>query len=351
MEGAAKAPVEVERCSAALPGFAHQLVGLAPAAEEEIHDFAVGATAEDRGDERLDDRGGSLLGADVAPGLQGVRAVQVPCRPSAGVVDVGREVNRALHLAEGVGKMAVGRGVVGGVSAEDHQRIHLSGAHGAGELDHLRGAGGRAVEGGHVTHRLADVAESVIECLDERMDGGGLPASGHDQAFAAAAREIGGHRLDQAIGACIRGRRGAHRSGDVAEIDAELRELVGEREGDLRDEAAGDAQTMVGGGAGDRERALDRVESAHPGGAERLDVAPGGEAPRLLERAPVGDEKVGVERDEDPRFRDIERCLQWATEGEARAFQRFVAAERLVANDARPGQRRAKLAEEPRQRG
>ena len=94
----------------------------------------------ERRDQRLDDGDGAVLGAHVAPRLEPVRAVEVPARPLAGLVDERREVDAGRHLGERGGEVGVRRRVEDRVAAEDQRRVDLAALHRSGELDQRRRA-------------------------------------------------------------------------------------------------------------------------------------------------------------------------------------------------------------------
>ena len=68
----------------------------------------------------------------------------------------------------------------------------------------------------------------------------------------------------------------------------------------------GSAQAMVGGDAGDRERALDHVEAVHRVAGDRA-RRPAGEGARVTDRLGIVEQEVGVEREDHARLVEVDR--------------------------------------------
>ena len=178
------------------------------------------------------------------------------------------------------------------------------------------------------------------------MDLGGLPRPGGDQGAGAGAAQIGGGAGNERGG--LRGRRRrrqarAHRRQRTAEAGAH--QHCGQRCGDGEHVAARHRQALIGGGAGERERALRHPQPVHPSALGR---APGGEAAGVAQRVGVVGEDIVVEAEHDLGLVEVELRPQRRAERQRGALALGVAGERLPLDPARLGERRG---EAPPQRG
>ena len=111
-----------------LPVLAHQFVAVAlgPIAEHR-DDLVERLAAIERRDERLDDRGGAVVRARVAPLLEEVRAVDVPMTLRRRLVVEQPDVHARLRLAQRLAELEVRRRIEDWVAAENHQQAHGAG--------------------------------------------------------------------------------------------------------------------------------------------------------------------------------------------------------------------------------
>ena len=90
--------------------------------------FVRRLAAVERLDQRLHDRHGPVDGARVAPGLEKVRARDMPVAQRRGLVEEQARVDHQADLAHRVGEVEIGRRAVRRVRlADDHQHLHAAG--------------------------------------------------------------------------------------------------------------------------------------------------------------------------------------------------------------------------------
>ncbi len=256
----------------------------------------------ERGDQRLHQRDGAVVGAVVSPALERVRRRQIPVRERRGLVDVLAVVGDERHLRHPLGEPQVRRRGEDRVAAEDHEHFHLTGVHRRGELrDRREAIHGTSLDGGGgVGDRRAGVAQRFVHRASELVHGRRLILARHDEAAAAVRLKVfggGGDELRDLLAAgtwhrCPRRRR--RRRSDGA------RQLARDRL-DLR---GANGQAVIGLRSSERGRALDRVEAI--GVLAIVHDAPArGEITLVSEAAGTAIDEVGIERDDDVRLVEV----------------------------------------------
>ena len=198
-------------------------------------------------------------------------------------------MNAALDTAKAPAKFQIGRRVIGGIAAQNEERFHLPGLH----LSHQAAQGLNLVARtgfSHfgVSHRLADVAQRLIEPMRQRMDCGRLPFAGHDDARATMLSQVLRQRVQPLGGGFLQG--GPRRCGRCPSA-----KFFRQAPGDLLDAATLQRQPMVGHGARDRRRAFHHVEAAHfpPAVADPAAIA---ELPGVAQALRMGVKEIRVQR-------------------------------------------------------
>ena len=248
----------------------------------------------ERGDERLDDRGGAVEGPSVPPGLQEVGLGDVPVAMLRGLVLVRPEADREqVFPLEGGGEVDVGGGGVDRVRAEDDQGVDLPGGDVLGQLDERGGVADRVGldrldEGDGPVG--SDAPDRLVDRDPDRVDERRLRVADEDESLALVGLQILGDgrgptaelRRLEPFGDQRRSPFDAHLGGD------------GQRE--VGDAARLDRQAVVGRSAGVGVHRFGDVEPVHDAGFR---LALRGEGP-LVGRAPGGaaGEEVGLERED-----------------------------------------------------
>ena len=280
--------------------------------------FDLGYAVEERHDHRLDRHDRAVDRAGVAPGLEIVRRADMHAgqgRGLVGVIAVADDLRHRLHQRT---EIEVGRRVVGGVAAEHEEGLDRAGLQRGGKGLDGRGAGGLH---GHKVDRRTEIAELRVHRVSEHVDRDGLVRPGDHEAGAGV--------LPQVLGALRNPVRVDLQSlGQRCEI-FRPEHLVrhGGREGEHL--AAGDAQAVVGHAAGKRETALGDIQAVHLVFLLR-DAAALGEFAGVVERAGLGVEEVGVEREDALGLRETVDRLHVLAERGLRGRNRRLVLHRLV---------------------
>ncbi len=128
------------------------------------HQFVRALAVVQRGNQRLHDAHRAVVSAGVAPGLEIVGLVHVPLAEFRGLVLVETEVHpqRNVGVLERIGESEVGGRIVGRISAQDDQHVHLAAAHVGDQVLERLGLIHRVrVYRIGVENRLADIAQSL----------------------------------------------------------------------------------------------------------------------------------------------------------------------------------------------
>ena len=245
----------VARAQICLPGLAHRIVGRGVGIVEHGLDHIVRRLAAvQRVDHGLDHGGRAVIGAGVRPAFQIVGAVDVPFRNHPGFIQMGAEVRRRLDLAQGLFKMQVHRRGVDRVGIQDDQPFDLAGLHVVDQRDDILALDRRhGIYGLGVNHRLADIAQRLVDGDGGQMHRRRLLLAGNDHAFAGVGLQVrgyGGEELARGAGGRLRtgptrsdgGRQGRGKRSDIAGLER---------------------QPVLGLEAGGAGRALDRVQPVH----------------------------------------------------------------------------------------
>ncbi len=216
---------------------------------------------------------------------------------------VGAERDLPQHLAE---LQVRGRRVHRVRFADDDQHLHAAGVHVDDQLAERGVLFARdRFRRRQIRHRLAGVAEQVVDGVRQGVDGGRLRFAGDDQRRAAMRGQVLGDRADERLAA---GRRGAAGAADA--------DGGGQRAGEPVDLAALQRQAMVGAAAGDRRRRFDDVEPAQTIRVG-VDAAARRKGARVLHAEGVlGGQEVGVERDDDRGLLEVVDRFDVVAEGD-----------------------------------
>ena len=227
-------------------------------------------------------------------------------------------------------EVQVGRRRVRRVAPQDDQQLGGAGFH---LLDELAERGHLVARLGDdrlgIDHGLADVAEGVVDRVDQGMNGRGLLVADDDQARPAVRLQVASHGVDPSG---MGGRRVGRALPAPETPSSRARAL---REGPDRPRAEG--EPMVGGRAGGREHALDRIEPVHRPGREPSAV---GELPGVPQARRPAREEVGVEGEDDVGLVEVVLDLDVLAEGQQGAGPGVVAIGRLVLVPPGLGERR-----------
>ena len=165
-----------------LPVVLHHRVALFDMAVGELRgDFNGRAPVVERSDLGLQDGGGAIGGAGVAPSLHRVGERQMPLGGRGGFIHIGPQIDRGGHLRNGSGEVEVDRGRVGRIAAQDYQRIHLAGGN---LLSQFPNALGRLEDRFRESNRRADIAERLVHQVSQGVNLRALHGAGGDDRLA-----------------------------------------------------------------------------------------------------------------------------------------------------------------------
>ncbi len=249
-------------------------------------------------DQRLHEGDGALEGTRIPPAFEGVRRRNVPVAEHCRLVHLGGEIDAQIDLRQPLGEADVRRRSEDRIPPQDDEQPDLSG------VDRPRQLGNRArtlrcggLDARPIGHRGAGIAQRVVDGPGRRVHGFALILPGHHQRPTLVPLQVLRNRRHppRDVG-CARTRharplRGSARCGapgayGPCQFPRHVLDL-GSR----------DRQAVVRLGAGQRGRALDRIEPVH------LLVVVGdsparGEVLRITHRARAAGQEVGVERDD-----------------------------------------------------
>ena len=273
-------------------GLADERVRLLVGTGEGREDVELGDRREQRVDHRLDRHVGAVEGAAVGPALEVVRRSEEGAggglHGGGGLVEgrtVVTEADDLLGGLDGGGEVHVGRRVVDGVAAEDDEGLGRLGD----ERGNRQGGGSRSgdvLDGG---------AEGLVGEEDGAMRVGGEMVAGDDEGFALGGLDEVGHAFGDPLRVDVDARDLALEGGGVG--GTLLREhFGGEEQREAGDVGRGRAETVIGGGAGQREDGLDDVEARHLlGFGGRVGATGGGVGAGVFDGGVMGAEEVAVE--------------------------------------------------------
>ncbi len=227
-----------------------------------------GAAVDERPYLRLQDRGGAIEGACVAPAFEHVQGRQVKSHALGGLVDICRELDRQRDARHCRGEPEIARRVVDRIGVENYQGIHLAAVHVAGKLANPRAVAGIDRNRFDIAQGGARSAERRVDRVRERVNSRRLLAAGMDEGDTAMCGEVAGNRFDpeRVLPVTPCRRAGADGSGDRPQRDLDLLRLQ--------------HKAVVGNSAHKGRRRLDCVDPAHPtrsrlGGAAALSESAG----------------------------------------------------------------------------
>ena len=160
---------------------------------EHRHQLVRALAVVQRRDQRLHDAHRAVVGARVAPGFEIVRLVHVPLAEFGGLVLIEPEMHaeRNARTLQRVGEAKVGGRIVGGISAQDDQHVHLAGAHVGDQIFQRLGLIHRVgVDRIGVENRLADVAQRLIDRVGQSVNCRRLMIAGNHDAGTAMALQV-----------------------------------------------------------------------------------------------------------------------------------------------------------------
>ena len=242
-----------------------------------------GARIVERRDQRLHEARRPVRGFQVGPAFQAVRRGQMPLALRGGLVEIATEMDAEFCLGDGLHEAEGRRRIVGGIAAEYKEVFDLPGVEVADEI-------GQRSRHRQLLSRLEMVdrrRELRIDPMTKRMDVSWKRRAGDDERSAAMSRDIARDFV-------------AERGGLPGQI--RFRQIGAEpsRDGDRhRSDLSGrNDQPMIGIGAGEGRRSLDRVEPADFR-AVLARAAPRGETARVDDLHRAGSKRVRVERNHD----------------------------------------------------
>ena len=174
-----------------------------------------------------------------------------------------------------------------------------------------------------------------IQPADKSVNRCRLPFSGHDEALAAVREQVLRKCIDPPwIDARHAGRDTASGGGQ--------RQLCSERLEERSDLAAWETEPVIGHRTRQGEDALDGVQPIH--GATGGTRAPASrEAPRVTDHLRVGQQRIGVEGEDDRRLIEPEHEVDVAPRGGLQAREPVLVAHCLVGRPSHPGIRAAEV--------
>ncbi len=335
MQDAVPFRVELARAQDGLPGLPHDVVaGTILVADDQPQHFNSGSSAEQGENQRLDDADRASNRARVSPRFEIVGARDMPLRLRGCFVHRVPEHNRVRDLRHGGGEVEIDGGIEHRIAAEDDERLDRARVHRRDERGQRAHARQRRVLCLEVADRLAGVAERRVERADRRVDGRGLAFPNHDQPLAAVRQKVLGEGVDPAR---IDARDVRHGLRLRPRADKPCRE----RRDEGRDLPALETEPMIRHGSRQRVDTFHRVEPVHC--ATRGSRTPSGrEASRVSDHLGVGQERIGVEGENNRRLIEPEHEVDVAPRGGPQAGEPVLVADRLV---GRPGRLRVAGAE------
>ncbi len=264
-------------------------VGLVLAEDAGEH-LDLGHAVEQREDHGLHGHDGAVGGAGVAPRLEVVGGVDKHTggRGRGGLIYVVAKAHDLAGLGHGGGEREVGGGVVGGVAAEEDEGLDRAGLERGGDLGD---AGGGGSGHGDEVHRVADGVEGLVQRVNDGVHLGGQVRAGDDEALPLVLEEVGGAGGQPLVGVLE-----LEALGELGKLDG-AGDAAGQRGDEAEQVAAGEAEAMIRHRAGEGEGALDRVEAVEVGVLVE-GFAALGEVAGVGERAGLGGEEIGVERND-----------------------------------------------------
>ena len=328
------------------PGLLHDVVaGTILVTDHQPQHFDGCSSAEQGKNQRLDDTERPSNRARVSPRLEVMRAGNVPCRLGGCFVDRVPECDRVGDLRHGGGEVEIGGGIEHRVAPQDNERPDRAPLHRRDERGQRAHTRERRVLRLVVGDCAAVVAEIGIQCANRGVNGRGLTLPGHDQPLAAVRQKILGKGVDPTrvdtrdAGTCQACTTGRRRNNARSEGREEWRDLP-----------ALETEPMIRHGSRQRVDPLNRVESIHR--ATRGSRTPSGrEAARVTDHLGVGQERVGVKREDDGRLIDPKHQVEVASRDGPKPREPVLVADRLVGRPGRPRKAGAELGCQARQRG
>ena len=269
----------------------------------------------------------------------------MPLRHGGCFVDRMSERDRVRDLRHGRGEVEIGGGIEDRIAAQNDEGLDRALLHRGDERGERADARKGRVRRLVVDDRPAGVAEIRVQGADRGVDGRGLALPSHDHPPAAVRQKVLGKGVDparvdtgdagsrQARGSCL-GRSKA----------------CSERCEEGSDLPALEAKPMIRHGSRQGVHPFDGVQAVHrPASGSR---APSGrEAARVTDHLGVGQERVGVEGEDDGRLIEPEHEVEVAPRCGPQTREPVLVADRLVGRPDCPRIAGAELGCEARQRG
>ncbi len=254
-----------------------------------------------------------------------MRIRDVPVRELGGLVEIQAVIDDQADLAEPFGEFQLCRCGKDRVVAQDDQDLDLPRVHRGRKLGERRMLADRVrLDRRTVSHCRADVSERLVHRVRERVHGGRLIVAGHDNGPAAMRLQVLADGGDPLLGERAR-RAGLSAARAPTAAARLLRESL-----DIR---RAQRQAVLGLDAGQRRRALNRVEPIHPGGFFGNSAAID-EVARVAHHRGARAKEIGVERHDDVGLVEVidRRCPPSRMPAEGRVARRRQQPDRIDAN-------------------
>ncbi len=321
-----------------------QLIGFRRFAHHASHDFQTGAATVQCGNGRLHNSVGAIIRPDVAPAFQEMGLGHVPLAEPTGLIAVETQVNGSGDFCQSIDELHVIRRSVNRIAAQNDQRVNCAGLHGSRQRrDGLRMPLAIWSCNGRVLNRLTDITENRIESMCGRMDFRRLLRPDRHNAGSTMRLQIAGQDTDELID-----------SGIACGLDGRRvrvnQVLHGEKKTPRkrRHLTRSNRQSMVGRSAGQREPTLHDVQSIHLA----IDhFTPLAEGASILQCGRMLDEQIGIEREDDLGFGQVQLRGDDPIEHGSRAGPHVVVGQRFVFEPLRCGHLGQQLLSQSLERG
>ncbi len=160
---------------------------------EHSHQFMRALAGVQRRNQRLHNAHRAVISASIAPCFEIVRLVHVPLAKLGSLVLVKTEMDaeRNARTLQRIRETEVGGSIVGRISAQDDQHVHLAAAHVCDQiLQRLSLIHRVGIDRIGIEDRLADIAQGLIDGVGQSVDGRRLMISGDHHARTAMAFQL-----------------------------------------------------------------------------------------------------------------------------------------------------------------
>ncbi len=283
----------------------------------------IGFAVVERGDQGLDDRDGSVVGAGVAPGFQRMRLRHLPVTQLRSLVLVKPDADSEPHFAHRAGKIEIARSGIAGITAENHQHVDIAGVHLANQVAQRIDSDDRLG-----LDRIACHCRSALELgvngMGQRMNLRRLRFADEDQPAGPGGLEIARGGVEPVRGIHVPGHFQCRLEVEIAEATGATvkSQMTGQYRGKLRDVWAGNRQPTIRHRPGRAGRSLGDVQAVHRMRRRRVRFHTAGaeEILCIANTARIIDKEIAVQRNDHRRLGKIVQHVALRAEGQLRAL-------------------------------